>query len=320
MPSATEHHSTKTTKCLLIGDSGAGKTGAIASLVCAGYNIRMLDFDNGADALIALLTDPASPYAQYIKQKGINLNEAFNYLTINEEMRKDVRESREVPKSAKGWPKTISMLEDWADDTIRFDGIDSWGEKDVLVFDTLGTLSFLAYFYVQSLNGRLGARMEGFDYQRDIGGAQNLLEGLLQKLYSIYVKCNVIIISHITKVDESRGIAAMPSRDPNVATLELKGYPSAIGRALSPRIGKYFNNVLYAKESGVGGNVRHEIYTRVTDGISVKTSRPWALEQRYSNATALAEIFATLRGEPKPTDLIAALSPKSQAPARPIRA
>ena len=36
----------KITKCILLGDSGTGKTGALASLVKAGYKLRVLDLDN----------------------------------------------------------------------------------------------------------------------------------------------------------------------------------------------------------------------------------------------------------------------------------
>jgi len=51
MPSLKDHQSNEYTKCLLIGDSKAGKTGALASLVKAGYSLRILDYDNGLDVL-----------------------------------------------------------------------------------------------------------------------------------------------------------------------------------------------------------------------------------------------------------------------------
>ena len=45
------HQSTKFTKLLLVGDSGSGKTGAIVSLIAAGYKVRILDLDNGIDII-----------------------------------------------------------------------------------------------------------------------------------------------------------------------------------------------------------------------------------------------------------------------------
>ena len=51
MPSLAQHQSNEFTKLLIEGDSGSGKTGALASLVGAGYKLRILDMDNGLDSL-----------------------------------------------------------------------------------------------------------------------------------------------------------------------------------------------------------------------------------------------------------------------------
>ena len=51
MPSLSQHQSAKITKLLLMGDSGTAKTGSLVSLVKEGYKLRILDFDNGLDAL-----------------------------------------------------------------------------------------------------------------------------------------------------------------------------------------------------------------------------------------------------------------------------
>ena len=42
-------------KALVTGDSGSGKTGALASLAQAGFKLRILDTDRGADILANLL-------------------------------------------------------------------------------------------------------------------------------------------------------------------------------------------------------------------------------------------------------------------------
>ena len=49
MPNLSKHQSSEFTKLLLMGDSKSGKTGALASLVLAGYKLRILDFDNGLE-------------------------------------------------------------------------------------------------------------------------------------------------------------------------------------------------------------------------------------------------------------------------------
>ena len=44
-------------KMLLIGDTGSGKTGALASLAKAGYKLHILDFDNGVPVIASYLNE-----------------------------------------------------------------------------------------------------------------------------------------------------------------------------------------------------------------------------------------------------------------------
>lgn len=323
MPSILDHHSKLTTKMINIGEPGTGKTGALAALVAAGYKVRLLDCDNGADTLLPLLTHPKYPYAKYMADHNIDVAQGLIYCTITERMKIDVNEKRPVPRTAAGFGKAMAMLENWKDGDINLGHIETWDTDCVLVIDTFGTLADLAFFNIQALNRRLGARREGFDFQRDVGGAQGVLIDLLKLLYDPAIKCNVIIMSHVTWVDESRGIADRPKSGENVLQ-EVKGFPSAIGRALSPVIGKYFNNVLYTSMSGSGASVRREIWTVPREGVRVKNSAAATLKPSYNVETALAEIFAALRGEPEPLDLIKACGrpsgPSASASARPVSA
>src|SRR6266478_131479 len=64
MPLIRDHPSSSTTKLLLIGHSSSGKTGSLASLPPAGFNLRIIDLDNGLDILKSYLTDSTSPYVK----------------------------------------------------------------------------------------------------------------------------------------------------------------------------------------------------------------------------------------------------------------
>ena len=57
MPSMLEHESNNLVKVMVASDSGSGKTGALASLVDAGFNLRILDFDNGLSVLKGFVKD-----------------------------------------------------------------------------------------------------------------------------------------------------------------------------------------------------------------------------------------------------------------------
>jgi hypothetical protein len=111
MPNLASHQSATTTKLLLIGDPGSGKTGALASLASAGYQLRILDFDNGLDVLKNLLSDPKTPY----DKKAIN---NVTYMTVTDEM-KNVA-GKLIPSKATAWSQGIQMLQHWKEPIRRW--------------------------------------------------------------------------------------------------------------------------------------------------------------------------------------------------------
>ena len=324
-------------KILLVGKSGAGKTGSLASLIAAGYNLRIIDTDKGFRPLRSLLTDKIHyPYGKIIAEDGIDVTQAVRCVPVDLTMRiKDITtkvgnmnkiEKVLGPKSADGFNKIIDLISDWKEpDGCKLGPVDTWGPKDVLVLDSFSTLAKMSYYYSQALNGRLGARDEGYNYQRDIGAAQSQLTRLLEMLYDSNIKCNVIVITHITWVDESKGYAANPKpnandtdkRDTGEIINEPDGLPSAIGRALSPQIGKYFNDQFVVRSIGYGANVKHKISTVPQDGVSAKNSV--YLEKEYDVKTGLAEIFAALREDPLPKNFLSRFDqkPTSSTPSKP---
>ena len=300
-------------KVLLIGKSGAGKTGSLASLVANGYNLRIIDTDKGVRPLRSLLTDSHYPYAALIKKKNIDLEHAVRYISIDTSMKlrtvsrkigeKTTTESLLAPNDARSWTKVLDLLDKWKEGEQDFGSVRTWGLQDILVLDSFSTLAKCAYYFNQSLNGRLGARDEGFDYQRDIGGAQSQLTRLLELLYDSSIMCNVIVISHITWVDESQGLASRP-KDGTTVISTPDGYPSAIGRALSPQMGKYFNDVFVVRANGSGSSVTRTISTVPQDGVVAKHSV--YLERDYPVTTGMAQIFSAIRNQQPPTDLLEA--------------
>lgn len=310
-------------KILLIGKSGSGKTGSLASLVASGYRLRIVDTDKGVRPLRSLLTDIRYPYAKIIQQKGIDLSEAVRYVPIDTSMKlrtivqkspdgKQTSSTLLAPADGRAWPKVMGLLDNWKEDDVSLGSVTKWTTDDVLVLDSFSTLAKCAYYFSQQMNGRLGARDQGYDYQRDIGEAQSQLTRLLELLYDSSIGCNVIVISHITWVDESRGIASRP-KDGETIVSNPEGYPSAIGRALSPQMGKYFNDVFIAKSEGTGMSVRRTISTVPSDGVTAKNSV--YMDREYPVANGLAQIFAAIRGQIIDPDLLLATTPRRSAPA-----
>lgn len=303
----------------LTGDSGVGKTGALVSLILAGYKVRVLDVDNGVDIILNALKDTNSPY--YKLTQDLDLAEAFRFETVNHKMitLDDGRRVRLQPAAATVWPKIENMVHDWKETSgPKLGPVSSWDENTIFVLDSGTFAGYAALYYMQQLNNKLGSEFSGFEWQRFVGGAQTHLETLFQLLYSDAIKCQVIVITHINYLSENYNeVNGIRTRTVGSSASAIFGsdraYPSAIGRALGPKIGRYFNNVLEMRVEGSGSSTRRLIHTMPQGAVNVKTSAPFSLAKTYDVSTGLAEIFAILRNQPKP-DFISKLSPNITKP------
>lgn len=279
-------------KLLLIGDSSAGKTGALASLASAGFNLRILDLDNGIDILKSLLTDPKSIY----DKSAIN---RVMFQTITETMR--VAGGKIIPAKATVWPNMLKMLERWMEPAVGEEGtpryepaidlgkITTWTQNDVLVIDSLTKASEAAMNFIQGMAGHLGTSEASFTTMREIGAAQALIGGLLNLLADTSIRCHVVVLSHITYIDDRDAQIIEGESRPRV------GYPSAVGKALSPMIPRWFNSMLLAKTEGSGAGTRQMLYTKPMGVVGAKSSAPSSTPTSYPVATGLADYFKAVR-------------------------
>src|SRR5690606_35367467 len=100
MATLDNHQSSDYTKLIYLGDSGTGKTGSLVSLLLAGYTVKILDMDNGLDALV-----------HYGRAAGANLSNV-EYETIRDQYR-----STKAGPMIKGQPKAfvnaLDLLTQW---------------------------------------------------------------------------------------------------------------------------------------------------------------------------------------------------------------
>ncbi len=258
----------KPIKMLLIGEPGTGKTGAIASLLQAGYRCRVLDTDNGSDILVNMLSDPKGPY-------GPDAASRLTIETVKDKM-KLMPNGTVVPIKPSVWERSIKLLQDWPE----LGHVEGWTGQDVLVIDSLTRLSKAAFNWVLALNARLGKRPEQSDY----GSAQGMIDGVMEMLVDDSIGCNVIVISHIRFIEEDAG----PSR----------GYPNTIGKALPRTIGSHFNSILMVQKSGTGQGVRRKIWTHPVGMVELKNSNPYKVAREYPLETGLADFFRDVQQAP----------------------
>ena len=245
-------------KALYIGDSSTGKTGSLESLVAAGHKLRVIDLDAGIGILAGI-----------ISHKCPALLSAVDY-----ESPRDKYKTSPMGIILDGPPKAfntaMTLLDKWPDGTSPKD----WGNETILVIDSLTALGRAAYAWFDKLNP------SAKDKRQVYYTAQDAIEDFVVNVTAEEFKTNVLIISHVA-YDENR----------------IKGYTSAIGKALGPKLPKYFNNLFLAESKGSGDNVKRVVRTVPTGVIDLKNERPFDLPKELPLETGMATIFSTLKGQ-----------------------
>jgi hypothetical protein len=261
MPSLSEHKSSRFVKLLFIGNSGAGKTGALTPLVKDGYDLRILDLDSGLDALV-----------NHVREECPERIGTIQFETYRDRI-KMTPAGPKVVGSPKAYVNALAALDKWPTD-----GSDPsrWGDKKILVIDSLTNLGRAAFQWA------VAANPSSRDPRQWYKTAQDLIEDVIANVTSDEFECNVIIISHVEYVENNN---------------MLKGYASSIGKALGPKIPRFFNTLILSETSGSGRNVKRKIKTLPTGIIDLKTPNPMQIEGEYDLSNGLSLLFKKLKAE-----------------------
>ena len=261
MTTLADHTSSEFVKMLFIGSSGTGKTGALISLVEAGYKLRIIDLDNGLAAL-----------KNFIVQNCPEKLKNVEYETRRDKYKAGPMGTRVVPPP-KAYVESCKLMDKWTDGTDP----NEWGSEYVLVIDSMTSLGQAAFEWAKALEPTVK------DPRQWYFTAQNAIQNTVAGLTSDLTRTNVIIISHIDLVEDKAGM--------------IKGFASTIGKALGPKIPLYFDTLLLMESMGSGTSVRRTIKTTPTGLIDVKNPAPMRIDATYPLETGLAEIFEKLKGE-----------------------
>jgi len=225
------------------------------------YNLRILDMDNGLD-----------PLKSHVLRHWPKRLDNVEYRTL-----RDRYKSTSLGPVLAGQPKAfvdaIKMLDRWKYDDVDLGVPAEWGPDCILVIDSLTLLSDAAYAWAEPLSSK--------DQRAVYGTAQRAIEKILALITSDEFYTNVIVTSHIRYIELEDG--------------RKKGFPTAIGEALSPKIPRYFNSVaLY--DIGPGG--KRAIQTAATATIDLANPKPFEMLPKYPIETGLADFFRVLRSQP----------------------
>ena len=172
MPNLIDRSVDEPIKMLIMADPGMGKTCALASLVNAGWNVRVLDFDNKVSAMIPYLTEE-SLHSDRVK-----------YITLTDKL----KVSSDGVVRCEGIPnaivKCMTALDNWKTKSEDLGKVTSWTKSDILVMDTLTFMGDAAMRKVKVANARDGKRT----HPQDWGDAQQIQRNLLQVFFSSAIK------------------------------------------------------------------------------------------------------------------------------------
>jgi hypothetical protein len=115
------------------------------------------------------------------------------------------------------------------------------------------------------------------------GEAQRSVEHVLGMLTSDNFNAHVVVISHVSWQDRPDGT--------------MKGYPSAVGKALGPEIPTYFDHMVLCQTQGVGTALKRTAIIQPTALVDAKSPASSKLGQSLPLETALATLFKEVRGK-----------------------
>jgi GTPase SAR1 family protein len=276
MPSLDQLTASQVVKLLLIGDSGTGKTGSIASLVKDGYDVRLLDMDNGWESLAAAIRRECPDRLSSVQVEC--LRDRYKSTPIGPVL--------DGPPTA--FVRAIGLLDKWG----SFGSPRTWGSKCVVVVDSLTFFADAAYAWADALNPNAK------DKRQIYGAAQEAVEHVLALLTGADFNTNVIVTAHVRYIDLPDGTK--------------RGYPTAVGSALSPTIPRYFNSVA-ACATQIGG--KRTIQTVSTALIDLKNPKGFDMAKSLPIETGLATFFETLRGKPEWNPIHSTPSPSTPSQA-----
>lgn len=259
MPSLADHQASRFVKILYVGASGTGKTGSLVSLIEAGYKLRIIDLDNGLDALF-----------NFAKEAKLDLSN-----TEFEDVRDQYTATSLGPqvKRPKALVATARLLDGWTDGT----NPSEWGEDYILVIDSLTALGKAAFEWAK------GQNPTSKDPRQWYNAGQQTIDSILATITDASFATNVIVCTHIDLVEDASGA--------------VRGFASSLGKALGPKIPRHFNTMLAAESKTMGPKTTRKILTLPTSQLDLKNPAPMRIDASYPLETGMVTIFEKLKGK-----------------------
>ena len=283
-------------RILVVGYPGTAKTGSLASLLNAGFKIRMIDFDGNVDPLL-----------QYANPEALSrLDVAY----FEDRMRtgSSFMEPIGIPQA---FAYALKQLDDWktqdADgNEISLGSSKDWGPDTIVVLDSLTKMGDAAFRRAMKLLNKTPANVT----DRVWGLAMQEQSAFIEALTSANNKHHVIVLAHLTMIgpkDKRSGESdiAATIKEQIAEILPTRLYPSALGWKLPQQIGGEFPILLEAERITKGGTTTRTLNLAPKTLIDVKfpgALGPNALPSRLDISDGMLRVFKAL--SPGSVDLV----------------
>lgn len=238
---------------LLQGESGAGKTHSIGTLVDAGLEVFYVALDPGRESLAGYYRDKGKPIPPNLHWATVRtLPQGFSELKdIAQKINQYSFEmlTKMVDPNKKKYDQHVALLtllSSFQDERTgqNFGAVDSWNTDRVLVIDNLSGFSDII---MNNVTG--GKPVKG---QNEWGVAQVQVEVFL-KMLTDGCKCHFVMLAHVEKeLDEVNG--------------GLRLMASTLGKKLAPKLPKMFSDVILAERNGTNWS-----WNTAATGAALKT-------------------------------------------------
>jgi len=279
-------------RIMIVGYPGGAKTGALASLVNAGFKLRILDFDGNLDPLIRFSNrDKLVKNVDVIQLKGLD----------KVKMGSQVIEPDGVPVA---FATAFKMMNRWEYKNKKGENVDlgaskDWGPDTVMVLDSMTTMGDAAMLRALKLSGRTFADTT----DRIYGMAMGEQERFIKAITSDQNHFHTIVMAHLRIIgprDVRKGDSEIQKqiKEAVAEMIDPRLYPSALGWQLPQTIAKEFPTVLLAEKKVTGKKITHHLRTVTSQELDLKFPGPSLPDDMPSiEDGALLKVFELLTPE-----------------------
>ena len=285
---------------LIVGYPGSGKTGALASLLDAGFKLRILDFDGNYQSLLAF----ANPKALH------NLD----IVTLQDKMAGSNQKGLIAEKGQAGpaqyvlpegiptaFNDALNLLTHWRykedDEIIDLGRPNTWGSDTVLVLDSLTAAAEASLLRAQKFHNRNPGNMS-FNVW---GHAVSDFMRMIKLMRADSNKYHLLCLGHIRPIGPADYLGAGDDEEIKAAKLDAikddviptRLFPIGVTKPNSQELHKDFTTMLLAEQVVKPTGKKRVLKPTTNLPLDLKVPAK-DLKSEYPIETGLAEIFAKL--------------------------